>query len=198
MGAYMVGMIGAGALKDNALTLTSAIKYTYSQAVVNNSRYRLVFDLEQNTYHAELVHSAITPERQVDEEDEDLLTDEARALAEEKEREDDLFDDDEDNPFGVNRRVSYERVQDGIIKPGKFTDGVRVVSVKLATGDVIDQGQAAINFFPNGFQEPVLVTLEDPNEARFWLLTEPLTGRVRLFSDELDVPREFGQGEDDD
>lgn len=198
-GAYMVGMIGAGDLKGQAFAIASDIKYTYSKAAVNNTQYRIVLNLDEGTYEAEVVRAAyVSAAAPANPEDDDLLTDEARELAAQKEKEDDLFNDEEDNPFGVNRRVSYERVQDGIIKPGKLKDGIRIARAHLPDRDPIEDGKVAINFYPNGFQDPIIIVLTDSNEAIFTLQTEPLTGRVHLFSDEIDVPDNFGQGEDDD
>ena len=56
-----------------------------------------------------------------------------------------------------------------------------------------------MSFFPNGFQEPAIIFLEDEaTGAVFSIKTEPLTGRVMLYSREIDIPDEFGQGESDD
>ncbi len=197
---YMVGMIGAGALKSEALEITSAIKYSYSQAAMNNSQYRLVLDLDAGTYHTEVVESAfVRDEPTLDEDEEDeLLTEEAQQLAAEKRLEEDLFDEDEDDPFNMNRRVTYKRVQNGVIDPGKLEDGVRIWRVIPGTGEPVETGKAAINFYPSGFQDPVIIILSDGEETFFSIQTEPLTGRVHLFSKELQPQDEFGQGESDE
>jgi len=200
MGAYMVGMLDQGALKSEALKITSSIKYSFSQAAVNNSRYRIVFDLDTGSYSAEVVESAnVEQPTAVPGGDEDeFLTEEAQALAEQAERDDDLFDEDEDNPFGINRRVSYQRVQDGVIDPGQLEDGLRFTRIVVGQSIDVTSGKASINFFPNGFQEPAIIYMADAQGRMFSIQTEPLTGRVFLFSDEIDVPRDFGQGESDD
>lgn len=214
-GAALLGLLDAGSLRSEAVTITSAIKYTYAQAAVNNTRYRIVFDMDAGTYTSEVVQSALvadapggptgipgTPGFGVapveESDDSEFLTDEARALGEQKDREDDLFDDEEDNPFGVNRRVTYERVQDGVIKPGKLPAGMRFKRVIVGGGVDREAGRASVSFFPNGFQEPALIYLEDKSGAIYTIQTEPLTGRVKLYSKELEVPRDFGEGEQDD
>lgn len=226
--AYTINVVTAGDLKASALEVTSAIKYTYSQSVINNSRYRLVFDVGGSTYRAELVHTAVEKPRDPAANGgqdgwgpggggdnfggglgaqgaggqrgggEDYLTREARELAERKRREDDLFDEDEDNPFGVNRRVSYERVQDGVLKPGELKDGVRLVLAYIGTNPPIEDGEASINFYPSGFQDPAILVFEDAYGERFSLQTEPLTGRVLLRSEELEPTDDFGEGESDE
>ena len=169
-GAVLVGLLDAGKLRSEAVTITSACKYTYSQAAVNNTRYRIVFDLDTGSYSTEVVRSArveepVAPapglpgafgESQPARDESEFLTEEAQALAEKKEREDDLFDEAEDNPFGVNRRVTYERVQDGVIKPGKLPAGVKFKRIVVGNGVDREEGRASVSFFPNGFQEPAI------------------------------------------
>lgn len=198
--AMLVGLLGAGALKSEAMKITSAIKYTYSQAAVNNSRYRIVFDLDANTYHAEVIESAITEERNTldDSANDEFLTQEAKDLASAERKKESLFDKDEKNPFGVNRRISYTRVQNGVIKPGTLKSGVRLKRVVVGEHHQVEDGKASVSFFPNGFQEAAIIYLEDGHGAIFSIRTEPLTGRVKLYSKEIDVPEDFGTGEDDD
>jgi general secretion pathway protein H len=199
VGAYMVDMVTAGDLKASARQMSSSIRYMYNQAAVNNTQYRMVIDLEANTYHTEIVQSALVDEFASDpEEDEELLTEEAIALAEKKKAENDLFDDEEDNPFGISRKVSYQRVQDAVMKPGKLKDGVKFTRVFVPAIGEVSAGRAYINFYPNGFQDPLIIHLEDSRGAIFSLQTEPLTGRVLLFSDEILPSSDFGLGEDDD
>jgi len=199
VGAYMVDMITAGDLKASARQMSSSMKYMYNQAAVNNTQYRMVIDLDSNTYHTEVVQSALVEDFSSDpEEDEDLLTEEALALAEKKREEESLFDEDEDNPFGISRRVSYQRVQDAVLKPGKLKDGVKFTRVFVPAYGEVSAGRAYINFYPNGFQDPLIIHMEDDRGAIFSLQTEPLTGRVLLFSDEILPSSDFGLGEDDD
>lgn len=200
MGSYMMGLIGAGDLKASARQISSSIKYTYNQAAVNNTHYRMVIDLDQNTYFTEVVDSALVmdPDAVTSQEDEDLLTEEALALAAKKRRDEDLFDEDEDNPFGISRRVSYQRVQDAVVKSGSPKAGVRFARVLVPNSNEVSSGKAYINFYPNGFQDPILIYLEDARGSVYALQTEPLTGRVVLYSDDIEPPEGFGLGEDDD
>ena len=204
---YGIGMLSAGDLKSNALRLTSSIKYMYSQAAVHNTQYRLVFDLDTGTYEAQVVAQAFVEEGPQDEEaaearrarDEEFLTEEALALGEEKAREKELFDDREDNPFGFNRSVSARRIQDSVISPGVLDKGVRFERIIVPNLPEAEDGKVALNFFPNGYQEPIIIILSDKGgENKFSLVTEPLTGRVKLYSKEVEVPKDFGQGESDD
>jgi prepilin-type N-terminal cleavage/methylation domain-containing protein len=118
LGAYSLGMVGGNQLQSDTLRMASVIKYTYANACLNNTRYRLVMELGTGNYHTEITDEpVITASEQAA--DEEMLTEEARDLAKANERENDLFDETEENPFGVNRRVTFERVQDIVIKQTK-------------------------------------------------------------------------------
>lgn len=198
LGAYSLSAIGAGDLKSDAMRLTSVIKYTYSNAGINNTRYRLVMKLGTGEYWTEVADSPVVTESETL--DDDFLTDEARALADERAEETDLFDEREDNPFGMRRKVSYERVQDIVIKQTKLSDGVvfdKIYSPRFPDGPV-EEGEMAISFYPNGFQEQAMIVIRNEAGQAYTLITEPMTGRVKLFGEEIDVPDGFGEVERDD
>lgn len=198
LGAGLMSSLTANNLKSSAMGVSASLRYTYNQAGMNNTHYRVVFDLDENTYYSEIVRSAHLTAASSDEDDEEFLTDEARALDRKKREKDSLFDDDEDNPFGVNRKVSYERVQDGIIKPKPLKPGIRILRVYTAGGDVIEDGLASINYYPTGWQDPVVIHFADEGGEVFSLITEPITGRIKMLSDEYIPDDDFGLGEDDD
>lgn len=199
IGAYSLGMVGGNRLQNDTLRVAAVIKYTYANACLNNTRYRLVVELGTGTYYSEITDEPVISlaEQTADEE---MLTEEARALAKSKDRETDLFDENEQNPFGVNRRVSFERVQDVVIKETKLSDGV--VFAKAYTprfpDRALEEGRAAVSFFPNGYMEPLLLVLKDEDGNAYSLLTESMTGRVKVFSGEIDPPDGFAEVENDD
>lgn len=193
LGANMVGLIGRGGPKQEAMKLTAAARYMYQQAAVNNSHYRLVLELETGAYYGEVVTYANVDKGAVSEgQDESLLTEEALALQKKEQAKRSLFSEEEDNPFGVNRRVSAKRVEGGVIRGGQLAAGVRFMRVIVGSEDAIEEGVAAINFYPNGFQDPAIVMLSDEDgEQVFSLRTEPMTGRIILQSGQMEVPDGF-------
>ncbi len=199
LGAYSLGMVGGNQLQSDTLRMASVIKYTYANACLNNTRYRLVMELGTGNYHTEITDEpVITASEQAA--DEEMLTEEARDLAKANERENDLFDESEENPFGVNRRVTFERVQDIVIKQTKLSPGItftKVYTPKFPERP-LESGRAAISFFPNGYVEPLLVVIKDEEGNAFSLLTEPMTGNVIVRSGELDPPEGFAEAESDD
>lgn len=195
MGVMMFGLVGQSQLKDEAMRLTSAIQYTYSQAALNNTPYRLVIDLETNEYYTEMGQGRVVVKEAVSDFQEGLLPEEARALEEERRAQRrDLFREQEDDPFGISRRVGYQRADEAVIKPRALKNDIRFESVLTSNFTrPVEQGKVAINFFPNGFQQQARIVLVDSREAKFTLITEPLTGRVRVYSGERDVDEGFGK-----
>lgn len=199
IGVYMLGLLTHTKLKDEAMRLTSAIKYTYSQAGLNNAQYRLVFDLDTNEYYSEVTNSPVVVESTDVNDSEGLLPEEAQELAERYRADNDLFAKEEADPFNLNRQVTFERVQDGVLQPKKLPEGIRIYSVQTAHQRLpFETGKASISFFRNGFQEQALIVLGDEAGARYTLITEPLTGRVKIYSGELETPPGFGEEENDD
>jgi hypothetical protein len=156
-------------------------------------------ELETGAYYGEIVTYANVEQDADTEEDDALLTDEARALAKKERDKRSLFAKEEEDPFGVNRRVSAQRVQDGLIKAGQLPEGLKFVRVTVGSEDPIEEGIAAINFYPNGYQDPAIVLLGDAEGGdRFSLRTEPMTGRIILQTGEMEVPDGFAGEEEDE
>lgn len=195
-GISMMGLLTQSHLKEETMRMTSAIQYTYSQAALNNTPYRLVIDLDNNQYYTEMSESRVVMREASQELDEGLLPEEVRQMeADRRSRRSDLFREEEDDPFGISRRVGYQRADDAVIEPRTLGNGIEFYSVHTANmARPVTRGRAAINFFPNGFQQQAIIILIEPeSEAKFTLITEPLTGRVRLYSGERSSPDDFGQ-----
>lgn len=199
VGAYSVSAISASDLRNESMRVAAVMRYTYSNAALNNSRYRMVFDLETGEYYTEVTDQALVETERSKEDEEEFLSDEARELGQRWDEEDDLFDDEEADPFGLNRKVNYRRVNDVVIEKTNLKEGVRFAEIYTTQRDEpYTRGKAAMSFFPNGFQDQVMVVLEDSTGAQVSLLTEPMTGRVLVFTEEMELPDDFGEVERDD
>src|SRR5690554_5107766 len=64
MGAaiYGLNMVTAADLRDEAMRLTLVMQYTWSRAAVEQVNYRLVLDLDENTYWTEVSDAAVVKE----------------------------------------------------------------------------------------------------------------------------------------
>ena len=197
---YMVGFITHGNLKDEAMRFTAAAQYTSNQAALNNRQYRLIIDLDENQYHTEMTDSAVVID-DGDEEaqsayDEGLLPEEAREMERERRsKRSGLFREEEDDPFGISRRTGFQRAEDSVIEPRTLRSGIEFESVRTESRTrAVRDGRVAIHFYPNGMQQQAHIVFRDPStEAQFTLITEPLTGRIRAYSGEQEVPDDFGE-----
>lgn len=197
-----IGALGGNDLKNGAFRVTAIMKYTYANAAINNTQYRMVLNLDTGEYHTEIIKSALTTNsggsaRSAN--GEDLLTEEAKRLAEKEEAKTDLFDEEEENPFGINRKVTYERVEDVVVKPEKLKDGIKFLKVATsATQEPVETGIVVINFYPNGFQDQAYIVIADEDGNAITLMSKPLSGRVKTYVDEKELPEDFFEVENDD
>lgn len=200
LGVYGLSSVSNSDLRDDAMRVTAAIKYTYSNAALNNAEYRLVFNMDSGEYHSEIAKGPIVQPQSTSAEDaDDFLTEEAQRLAEKVEEESSLFDEKDGNALGVNRQISYERLEDGVLKTTKLSEGTKFKRIVTpASEDAFEEGEVQMSFFPNGFQEQVMIVIQNEAGQAFTLVTEPLTGRVLTYSKEIDVPEDFGLVEEED
>jgi len=64
--------------------------------------------------------------------------------------------------------------------------------------DPITSGRAFIYFFPLGQTEPAIITLTDKKEQNVYsLVVHPITGRVRIYSEEVQPPVRGGETDDE-
>ena len=91
MGAtvYSIQMVTNSDLRNESMRLTSTIKYTWSRAALNNAQYRMVIDLDNDTYHTEVTKAPLVAKEEDEEDDSDsqYLSEEARQLGEQREDE---------------------------------------------------------------------------------------------------------------
>ena len=197
-GLSMMGVMTQGQLRKEAMRMTSTIQYAYNQAALNNRPYRLVIDLETQEYYTEVSDRRVVVSAVQEDYDQGLLPEEARLMQEaRRQRRNEFFREEEDDPFGMSRRVGFQRAEDAVISPRTLGNGIRFESVLTDNfRNPVREGKVAIHFFPNGFQQQAQVVLVDPDSgAKFTLITEPLTGRVRIYSGEQDIPDTFGRVE---
>lgn len=201
---FMVGLITHGQLKDEAMRFSTAAQYTYNQAALNNRQYRLIIDLDENSYYTEVTDSDVVIDDSDEEAqsafDEGLLPEEARQMELEREAERrGLFSEEEDDPFGISRRTGFQRAEESVIEPRTLDNGIVFETVRTESRPrAVRDGRVAIHFFPNGLQQQAHIVFHDPStDARFTLVTEPLTGRIRAYSGEYEVPEDFGEEEFD-
>lgn len=201
LAGYIIQGAFATALKDQSGAMISTMKYTYNQAALNNSTYRLAINLDTGEYHTEVIKKALYQMKKTQEtlkDEEEFMTKEARQADIKDQESSSLFSEEEASPFGT-RRISSKRIQDGVIKPRTLKSGIRVARVFVGDQDAIEEGMAYIQFYPGGFQDPAVVVLKNQDDRAYSLILEPLTGRVIARSGEVEARDiEFLNGEDEE
>jgi general secretion pathway protein H len=208
-GAVMaIGAVTGSKAKASATELAGTIRLLYDSAALTGKTCRLVFELpnpkDDDTpvkYHAECAKSGLTARRDRD--------DELRELREsEKDREREKKKKEEDARFKTLGSNDAPTVQDLMVREksrveddAKFDvysseeiaartlpDAVRVTVWTRHQREPVKQGTAYMYFFPQGFTERSQIGVrQGPN---VWTLTvAPLTGKVAIVADELEVPR---------
>lgn len=201
---YVAAVLTHASLKEEAMRFVSTAQYTYDQAALNSRQYRLVIDLDTNEYYTEVTEAELMMDQDSEQVeaayDDGLLPEEARDPTGGSGDDNDLFREEGHDPFGVSRRTGYQSAEDRLVEPRSLDEGIEFERVLTETNTrPVQEGQAAIHFFPNGMQQQAYVVLRDTSsDARFTLITEPLTGRIHVHSGEEAVPDDFGEEEVDE
>ncbi|MBN1203820.1 MAG: prepilin-type N-terminal cleavage/methylation domain-containing protein [Myxococcaceae bacterium] len=200
-----VGAITGSKAKAAAAELAGVIRSLYDTAALSGKTCRLVFEIadpkgeDTTKYRAECAEGAVTTSR----DREAAIKEENRSREEEQRRGGDerrnftregsggapgiqeLMEQEQDRVEQAARFSSYtgEEVAPREL-PGSVTLSVWTRQQKTA----VDQGVAYLYFFPQGYTEKAQVYVRQGDNV--WTLTiAPLTGKVDIVAEELEVPR---------
>jgi general secretion pathway protein H len=200
-------------LRSSSAHLAGAVRYLFDRASTTGKVHRLVLDLGDGKYWAEVSddrfyvpHEAESEEelrrREEKEADQD---EEQRKLAERKAKE------EEASSSSSSYDASKMEIGDFAPKRARFAAfkelALKPVSLKNAklrsvytprTVDALTTGRAYIYFFPLGQTEAAILTLSDVNETAFYsLVVHPITGRVKVYNEEIYPPSSRSQVDDE-
>lgn len=178
-------------LRSAASHMSGAIRYLFDRASATGRVHRLVIDLDEGKYWAEITDDRFMMAGQ--KETDETRAREAEQIAKEKE-EDRLKEEAKQSAFGNPPSASQYRPEEFRPKRAKFSQfkelalkpviikGPKIASIytpRLA--DLLSTGRAYIYFFPLGQTEAALVHLCDKEGETFYtLVVHPLTGRVQI------------------
>jgi len=207
MGATVYGFrsIAKSELRSSSAKLAGAIRYCFDRAVTTGAYYRLVLDLDGNKYWAER-----SDDRAYLTAGKEETAGKGQALdvqALEKKR-----DEDDAKLQELATSVGGQMVTlDPPPKPKRakfqtFKD-TTLPQVKLKRAELFDvytprqrepylKGRAYLYFFPDGHTEHAVVRLDD-GDAFYSLIVHPLTGRVEVRAEKVDVHKDFGEVDDE-
>lgn len=205
-----------------ASTLARSLQHTYGRAAINATRYRLVIDLDENSYWVEC-----------SEENPPILFEEDADTFARRFSDSDFYNFDSGldrfgtreaegdeaepyDPFHMNLEHMFDdcseelipkRLASGDDASDSNADDRGIVFESVLTSHQLEpatQGRVEINFFPDGFVEPTYIWLAQPDEDGSddeypvaTLTIEPMTGHVYVTTRRLEVPRNFAQIEED-
>jgi general secretion pathway protein H len=212
-------------LRSSSAHLSGAIRFLFDRASTTGKVHRLVIDVGDGKYWAEvsddrfyIPHEAETEQelrkREAKEAEED---EEKRRKEEERARWDESSSSssssDTTSTWGPNSSYDPSKLDVGDFQPkrARFAafKAVALKTVQLKNAkvksvftprvtDPITSGRAYLYFFPLGQTEPAIITLSDQKGESFYsLVVHPITGRVRIYSEEVPPPVQGRQVDDE-
>lgn len=202
MGVAVYGLrsVAKSDLRSSSAKLAGAIRYCFDRAVTTGSYFRLVIDLDDDKYWAER-----SDDRAYLTAGKENAPGKGQAfdlVAEEKKRdEEDAKLKEMETSVGGQMMTLDPPPKPKRAKFQTFKD-TTLPQVKLGRTRLFDvftprqrepylKGRAYLYFFPDGHTERAVVRLHDGDDF-YSLVVHPLTGRVEVINGKVDIPRDFG------
>jgi general secretion pathway protein H len=199
-----------GNLREGSAHMAGAIRFLFDRASITGKYHRLVIDLNEGRYWAEVSDDRFyapnqaesEPERQKREEKEDAVEEEERKR---QERQQLLYGNSSSSSSSSSasssssfdmskmevgefrpRRARFAAFKETALKPVTLKK-VRIKSVYTPRmTDPVTAGRVYLYFYPLGQTEPAVITLTDETgENVFSLVVHPITGKVKIYNVEV-------------
>ena len=192
-------------LREASTQLSGGMRYLFDRASTTGKIHRLVIDMEQGMYWAEVSDDKFFIPREAESEEtlrtrEDKEADEEEEEARKRQQAERAFQSGKSAPANSSfdlsklevgdfrpKRARFAAFKDLALKPVRLKKKVKVQSVYTPrVTEPLTSGRAYIYFFPLGQTEPAIVTMSNPEgDAVFSLVVHPITGRVRIYNKEV-------------
>jgi general secretion pathway protein H len=195
-------------LREATAHFSGAVRYMFDRASITGKYHRLVIDLNEGRYWAEVSNDkfyapnqAETASQQRKREDAEAAADEDERKRQEKQRE--LYNSSSSSSSSSSSVTSFDMsklevgefrpqharfaaFKETALKPVKLKKlRIRSVYTPRLT-DPVTSGRAYLYFYPLGQTEPAIITLSDESgESIYSLVVHPITGRVRIYNREV-------------
>ena len=158
------GVFEGRKMRQTANHMASTIRYLYNKAATEGQYVRLVIDIDEKNYWAESSSEPVLLGA-----DEDKKEDEDKKNADE--------DGEKVSQVGFSKDETY------LFKTKKLPSDVFIKDVHVEhIPNLVDAGQVAIHFFPNGYVEYAIINLRDEDDEEFYAIeTIPLSGQVNIY-----------------
>lgn len=202
---YLGSLMGVD-VRENARKLGSTLQYLFDQAAMTGHTYRVVFNVDRHAWWVEVNDSdkeALIYHSPREREDGQI--ERAELLAEmEKARERGIASAAAQSmPLADTVLETFTQVEDEQVRRVQLPDTVYLAGVWTPQyadvqrpepeppEDEADDRIAYVHLFPGGYAERAFIYLSDGDEDFYTLEVEPLTGRVIVHNEEVEVPREY-------
>lgn len=182
MSLAVVGSMTNAQLRAEAMRMSGALRMVYGRAAINGLRYELQLNLDENSYSVSCG-------------DGNVFVDPGAGDTAPK---DDDDEDPEADPFNLGMtRATLEDCSEPLLDGYTLKRGVQITRVLTSHHtEPVESGIATVAYFPNGFVERTLIWLEQ-DDAILTLAIDPMSGRVRVFAEDLEIPDDFFEVEED-
>jgi general secretion pathway protein H len=215
LGARGLRSLAKSDLRESSAHLSGAMRYLFDRASTTGKMHRLVLDMETDQYWAEVSDDRFYIPREA--ESEQAMRRREDREADEDEEEQKRLDraaknyDNSSTPASSSFDLSKLEVGDFKPKRARFAafKEVAIKPVKLKKAKIrsvytprltepLTSGRAYVYFFPLGQTEPAIITLSsDDGPPIYSLVAHPITGRVRVYDQEI-LPPASRQRTDDE
>ena len=200
-----------GSLREGSAHMSGAIRFLFDRASITGKYHRLVIDLNEGRYWAEVSDDRFYAPNQAESESDRQKREAKEDAAEEEERKRQekqqlLYGSSSSSSsssgasssssFDMSkmevgefrpRRARFAAFKETALKPVTLKKEVRIKSVYTPRmTDPVTAGRAYLYFYPLGQTEPAIITLTDKSgESVFSLVVHPITGKVRIYNVEV-------------
>jgi len=177
-------------VKEEAGKMIGAIHLLYSEAAMRGEVCRLMFQLSDGTQNGGYRAECTEQNAQLEVEAQDVDDGEA-VIDEDPFADDSQIRDDERLEATVKARAAYSAFEGRSFKAHSLPTGVRLTGFWTPLlRDVVTKGEVGLYFLPLGETQRAYLWLQDDSDNFFTLKVSPLTGSVKVFAENLEVPSE--------
>lgn len=197
-----------GNLREGSAHMAGAIRFLFDRASITGKYHRLVIDLKEGRYWAEVSDDRFFAPNQAESESDRQKREEKEDAADEEERKRQerqqlLYGNSSSSSSSASasssfdmskmevgefrpRRARFAAFKETALKPVTLKK-VRIKSVYTPRmTDPVTAGRVYLYFYPLGQTEPAVITLTDESgESVFSLVVHPITGRVKIYNEEV-------------
>ena len=202
---YVGGVLGVE-VRSAARKLAGTMRYTFDEAVLKSSNFRLVLNLDRHAYVVEQCsgNSTAILYRNAEERarGEELLAEKLRRLEDYAHSRSGLAS----LPLADSLLQSCSQSQDPNLAPVELEEPLTLLGAwtpqypDIMRGnpdgppdDPEDDQIVVVNFLKGGYVERAFIYLSDGGDDIYTLEVEPLTGMVNIYNGEYEIPQEYWQ-----